>query len=139
MAKPIKHKLIGSILCLGIGILLLVYNFTYSQSEEVHDYILGFVIGIVSVAIYYFGLAFLFSKNEKLKHDIETKRHDERYRYLYHMAMACTFRISIFLEGVASIVCAFLNQMSYAEMLGLLVGIQLIIYLIFYTLIKIKH
>ncbi len=139
MTKQMKYKLVDASLCLIIGIALLVYNFCCPQSKEVHEYILGFVVGIVSVAIYFFVLIGISYKNKKVKYNIETKAQDERYQYLYHMAMACTFRCSIFLEGLVSIVCAFLNQMTYSEVLGLLVGIQLMIYLIFYTVIKIKH
>lgn len=139
MTKRMKHKLGGAILCLGIGIILLAYNLSCPQSKEVQEYIFGFVAGMVFVAIYFFVLIGISYKNEKIKYNMETKEKDERYQYLYHMAMAYTFRLSLFLEGVASIVCAFLNKMIYSQILGLLVGAQLIIYLVFYTMIKIKN
>ncbi len=139
MSKYIKHKLVGALLCLGVGMIVLIYAFSDTQKEEIHSYLLGFVLGILAVAVYFLILVFSSLKSEKIKHHIEMKETDERYKYIYHMAMACTFRLSISIEAIASIACAFLNQMSLARELGLLVGMQLILYLVFYLIIKIKN
>ena len=139
MSKYMKQKLVGALLCLSVGIFLLLYVVLDTQKEEIHSYLLGFVLGIVSVAVYFLILVFSSFKSEKIKLHMELKETDERYRYIYHMAMALTFRLSISIEAVASIVCAFLNRMALAQELGFLVGMQLILYLIFYFIIKVKN
>lgn len=139
MNKHMKQKLGGVLLCFGIGIFILIYSFMSTKSEEIHSYMQGFAVGLLMVAIYFLIIIFSSLKSEKIKHRIEIKQTDERYQYIYYMAMAWTFRLSIFLEAIASIIYAFLNKMSIAQGLGLIVGIQLIIYLIFYSIIKIKN
>ena len=139
MSKYMKHKLIGALLCLIIGMLILIYIFFGKPKEETHSYLLGFILGISMVAVYFLTLVFSSFKSKKIKYHFEMKETDERYQYIYHMAMACTFRLSIFIEAIASIVCAFLNHMQFAQEVGLLVGMQLILYLVFYSIIKIKN
>ena len=50
-----------------------------------------------------------------------------------------TFRISVLLEAIISIICAVNNKMEIAEYLGFAICFQIIVYLITYFIISKKN
>lgn len=138
MNKIVKRKLIGAILCIIIGLVFFVYPIIAPQniSENLHSYMNGFASGIIII-----GFAALFTviravENPVKARELEVEAQDERLDKIYKDAMAITLRITYIVEAIISIVCAFMNKMEISQCIGIVIGFQLIIYLIVYFIVK---
>ena len=78
-------------------------------------------------------------KNQEMTKKIENANNDERLKVINHESMAISFRISLIIEAVISIICAIYNKMEIAEYLGFAICFQIIVYLITYFIISKKN
>ena len=141
MNKMIKRKLIGAIICCIIGIACLIILIANSAkfSEELEGYMSGFSSGIIIV-----GIAILIKytramKNEKMSKKLENVNNDERLKVIINESMPISFRISVIVEALISIICAICNKMEIAEYLGFAICFQTLVYLVVYFIISKKN
>lgn len=141
MNKIIKRNLIGSVICIVLGIIGFIFLFISSEkvNEEVVSYVSGFSSGIITVGIIRLIKYTRVMKNEKMSKKLENVNNDERLQVNNNESMAIAFRISIIVEAVASVICAICNKGEIADFLGIAVGFQLIVYLIAYFIINKKN
>lgn len=140
MNKAVKQRLFSSILCIIIGTIFFVYPIIFKENikEELYDYMKGFASGVIGVGLYFLATCLIAlnspSKGKKLENEIK----DERLNKINACAMAITFRITLLVEALVSIICAFTNNMNISQYLGIAICFQLILYLIVYLIVKRK-
>ena len=141
MNKIIKRKLICSIICFILGIICLIYlavNYT-NISEELLSYISGFSIGIIAVAIVTFIKYIRVIKNNQMIKILENTNNDERLKVINNESMAISFTISVNMEAIISIICAFCDKIEIAKYIVLAISFQLVLYLAIYFIISKKN
>ena len=141
MNKVVKRKLIGTIICFILGIISIIYTIFMQDkiNEDIISYFLGFSCGIIGVGIASLIIIISSLKNPEKRRELENSYYDEMLNTINVCAMSIVFRISIFIEGVISIICALTNNLKLSEYFGILICIQIIIYLIVYFLVKKKY
>ena len=138
MNKIVKRKLIGSIICFIIGIAFLIFSIINynNMSKEMLSYIRGFVSGIIGVGIFTMILTIRTLRNPTKGKELENEVNDERLKTINDTAMAITFKISLISEAIASLICAFTGKMEIAMYLGLIIFVQVLLYLITYYIVE---
>jgi len=141
MNKIIKRKLIRTIICFALGIACLIFiAFNFEKIDEnLLSYLSGCSTGIITVGIITLIKYTRVMKNERMRKELENANNDERLKINNNESMAITFRISVFLEAIISIICAVNNKMEIAEYLGFAICFQIIVYLITYFIISKKN
>lgn len=141
MNKIIKRKLIGSVICFILGIACLIYLSVNSEmlSEELLSYMSGFSSGIIFIGIVTLIKYTRVMKNKQMSKKLENANNDERLRVINNESMAISFRISVFIEAIISIICAVYNKMEIAEYLGFAICFQIVLYLVIYFIINKKN
>jgi len=141
MNKIIKRKLIKAAICLVLGIIsLIILAINYKIiSEELLSYLSGFSSGIIVIGVITLIKYTRVMKNEKMSKELENANNDERLKIINNESMAISFRISVLVEAVISIICAIYNKMEIAEYLGFAICFQIIVYLITYFIISKKN
>ena len=141
MNKIIKRKLIRTIMCFALGIACLIFiAFNFEKIDEnLLSYLSGCSTGIITVGIITLIKYTRVMKNEKMRKELENANNDERLKINNNESMAITFRISVLLEAIISIICAIYNKMEIAEYLGFAICFQIIVYLITYFIISKKN
>ena len=128
MKKKVTFKLIYFLFLLCVGILMIFIGI-YNGGDN-SDYIKGFGTGMSLVSVCMLLRLYLKSRNpEKLK-EMEISEKDERNKTIINYSYAITFRITILAQAIASIFFAIGKQTLISEVLGFIVGVQLIILLI---------
>ncbi len=138
MNKIVKRKLIGSILCIIIGIIFFVYPIIAPQniSENLHSYMNGFASGIIGVGIVALFIVVRAVKSPTKAQELENEAKDERLIRIANDAKAITLTITYSAEALISIICALMNKMEISEYIAIIIGFQLVIYLIVYFIVK---
>lgn len=138
MNKIIKRKLIGSIICFILGIMGLIFLAVSYEiiNEALLSYMSGFSSGIIVIGIITLIKYTRIMKNEQMSKKIENANNDERLKVINNAAMAISFRISVIVEAVISIICAVCNKIEIAEYLGFAICFQIVVYLITYFIIS---
>lgn len=141
MNKIIKRKLIGTIICFALGIACLIFiAFNFEKIDEnLLSYLSGCSTGIITVGIITLIKYTRVMKNERMRKELENANNDERLKINNNESMAITFRITVLLEAIISIICAVNNKMEIAEYLGFAICFQIIVYLITYLIISKKN
>lgn len=141
MNKIIKRKLIGGAICFVLGIACLIFLAVSSEriSEELLSYMTGFSSGIIFIGIITLIKYTRVMKNEKISKALENANNDERLKVINNESMAISFRISVIVEAVISMICAIYNKMEIAEYLGFAICFQIVIYLLTYFIINKKN
>ena len=141
MNKIIKRKLIRAVICFVLGIACLIFlAFNFEKIDEnLLSYLSGCSTGIITVGIITLIKYTRVMKNEKMRKELENANNDERLKINNNESMAITFRISVLLEAIISIICAVNNKMEIAEYLGFAICFQIIVYLITYFIISKKN
>jgi len=141
MNKIIKRKLIRTIICFALGIACLIFiAFNFEKIDEnLLSYLSGCSTGIITVGIITLIKYTRVMKNEKMRKELENANNDERLKINNNESMSITFRISVLLEAIISIICAVNNKMEIAEYLGFAICFQIIVYLITYFIISKKN
>src|SRR5574344_1523052 len=96
-----KGKKIYYIICVLVGIIAFIYGYTQDNS-----YLTGFGIALICVACILLVKQIIISKDPKKLHKQEIEEKDERNKLICTSAFAITFRLSILLEAIASIILA---------------------------------
>ena len=142
MNKIIKRKLIRTIICFALGgiacLIFIAFNFE-KIDENLLSYLSGCSTGIITVGIITLIKYTRVMKNERMRKELENANNDERLKINNNESMAITFRISVLLEAIISIICAVNNKMEIAEYLGFAICFQIIVYLITYFIISKKN
>ena len=141
MNKIMKRKLIRTIICFALGIACLIFiAFNFEKIDEnLLSYLRGCSTGIITVGIITLIKYTRVMKNERMRKELENANNDERLKINNNESMAITFRISVLLEAIISIICAVNNKMEIAEYLGFAICFQIIVYLITYFIISKKN
>ena len=141
MNKIIKRKLIRTIICFALGIACLIFiAFNFEKIDEnLLSYLSGCSTVIITVGIITLIKYTRVMKNERMRKELENANNDERLKINNNESMAITFRISVLLEAIISIICAVNNKMEIAEYLGFAICFQIIVYLITYFIISKKN
>lgn len=141
MNKTIKRKLIGTVVCLVLGIIFCVYpTINYKIfTDELHSYMSGFGGGLVGVGIYNLVICLKAIKNPVKAKEIENEMKDERVKSNSNYAMAIAFRISMFAEAIISIICAISQKIEISKYMGFAICFQLVLYIIVYCEVNKKN
>ena len=141
MNKIIKRKLIGSIICFTLGIIGLIFLAISSGtiSEDLFSYISGFSSGIIVVGIVTLIKYTRVMKNQEMTKKIENANNDERLKIINNESMAISFRISLIVEAVISMIAAINNKMEIAECIGFAICFKIVVYLITYFIVNKKN
>lgn len=140
MNKAVKGKLIGSVICIVIAIMVILYLVLdingVKNNEELSSYIAGFACGILGVGIVVLYIVIKATRNSNKAKELENTLKDERLNSIKDKTMAVVLKISLFSEAIISLFYAFTNNMEIAKYLGLAISAQLITFSIVYILIK---
>ena len=140
ISKFAKTRLIGSIFCLGIGLISILISFLGKDfSSELKNYLFGFAFGVIFVGIYFLIYSIILVINPKKNIEAENLQKDERILSIFDKSLSISFRITLISEALASIVSAFLGYMFISKVLGILISFELIIYLVTYIIISRKN
>lgn len=141
MNKIIKRKLIRTAICFVLGIACLIFvAFNFEKIDEnLLSYLSGCSTGIITIGIITLIKYTRVMKNGKMRKELENANNDERLKIINNESMAISFRISVLVEAVISIICAIYNKMEIAEYLGFAICFQIIVYLITYFIISKKN
>lgn len=141
MNKIIKRKLIGSAICLVLGIVGLIFLAVshVKINEEVLSYLIGFGVGLIIIGIITLIRYTRIMKNEKMSKQLENANNDERLKVIINESMAIAFRISVITQVVISIVCAIYNKMEIAGYIEIAVMFETMVYLVTYFIISKKN
>ena len=141
MNKIIKRKLIGAAICLVLGIISLI-NLAINYkiiSEELLSYVSGFSSAIITVGLITLIKYTRIMKNQEMIKKLENANSDERLKVINNSSMAISFRISIIVETIISIICSICNKMEISRYLGFAICFQLVLYLATYFIISKKN
>lgn len=139
MEKRLKIKCTVSISCTIIGIIICILPlFLKELSDMQRGYLDGFgkSFAIVSFAMFIKNLTSL--KNAQTIRNREIELTDERNIAIERNSMAIAFRICISLQAILSIILVFFMDNRLGMYLGLLLGIELIIFIITNVIISKK-
>lgn len=138
MEKKLKRKCVVCVICILIGISMIIMALKLNGISELQrSYMSGFgnSFTVVSLVLLIKNIIAISNPNNLRKREIELT--DERNIKIATNSMAITFRICIILQAILSMVLAFMNN-ELGMYLGLLVGIQLIVYIITNVIISKK-
>lgn len=136
MNKFAKSRLIKAIICLVIGFILLLYVYLGDNiNTELKSYLNGLSFGIGLIGVYFLIHSLFLLRSPKKSKEMENIQKDERLILIYDKSMALSFKVIILIEAVVSIISAFMGNMVIAEIIGILLAIQMIIYLIMYFIV----
>ena len=141
MNKIIKRKLIGAAICLVLGIIsLIILAINYKIiSDELLSYVSGFSSAIITVGLITLIKYTRIMKNQEMIKKLENANSDERLKVINNSSMAISFRISIIVEAIISIICSICNKMEISKYLGFAICFQLVLYLATYFIISKKN
>lgn len=141
MNKIIKRKLMGAAICLVLGIIsLIILAINYKIiSEELLSYVSGFSSAIITVGLITLIKYTRIMKNQEMIKKLENANNDERLKVINNSSMAISFRISIIVEAIISIICSICNEMEISKYLGFAICFQLVLYLATYFIISKKN
>lgn len=131
MEKKLKRKCIRACICIIIGIIIIILSLKLEGLSELQKtYMSGFGEGIIPVCLILLIKNTLALRNSKTLRDREIELTDERNIEIQIKSMAVTFRICILLQAIGSMILSIFMNNELGLYLGLLVGIQLIVYVI---------
>ena len=78
-------------------------------------------------------------KNQEMIKKLENANSDERIKVINNSSMAISFRISIIVEAIISIICYICHKMEISKYLGFAICFQLVLYLATYYIISKKN
>lgn len=138
MKSKIKRRLAYFIIISIIAISIILVSILCNYNEKSSSYILGFGTGLLTVSIIrIIQLIIVLKDNDKLK-KMEIAEQDERNIKIINNSYALTFRIAILIEAIACIISTALNKINISYTFGMVIGVQLIIYVICYYIISKK-
>ena len=139
MEKKLKIKCVVCVICILIGVSMIIIALKLNGISELQkSYMSGFgnSFTVVSLVLLIKNIIAISNPNNLRKREIELT--DERNIKIATNSMAITFRICIILQAILSMVLAIMDN-ELGMYLGLLVGIQLIVYIITNVIISKKY
>lgn len=138
MEKRLKRKCIMSCICIILGIIFTVLSINVKEFSELQQsYMNGFGVSLTVASVALLIKNGLSLRNPEALRKREIEITDERSQKISTTSMAITFRICILVEAFLSATLAFTDN-ELGIYLGLLVGIQLIVYCISSVIISKK-
>lgn len=131
MEKKLRIKCVVSFVCMVLGVIIATLPlYLKGLSEMQTSYINGFGTSFTIISFVLFIRNIRSMKNAKTIRNREIELTDERNIEIETKSMAVTFRIAIVLQAMLSIILTVFMDNELGMYLGLLVGAQLIIYVI---------
>lgn len=138
MKEKLRIKCVVCGILVMIGIVMIVLSIQLKSLTDMQSgYMSGFgnSVTVGSLALLIKNIIAL--RNPKKLKDREIELTDERNIQISTKSMAITFRICILLQAIGSMILAFLNN-ELGIYLGLVVGVQLIVYILATVIISKK-
>ena len=131
-----KAKMIYYVICLIVGII----SFASGYKSD-NAYLYGFGTSLIVASSILLIKQIVINKDPKKLHQQEVAENDERNKMICTASFAITFRLSILLEAIFSVILAYKSLVGQYQfnLPGFVVCIQLIIYLITYFIISKKN
>ena len=138
MKKTEKGRLIGAGICVLAGVIIFICILMNQAkiSEELRSYFYGFVFGIMTVGGYYIFRAVIMMKNPNEKKRLENIDNDERIKDIVNRSLSVVLTFTVLAEAIISIICAINGNMEVSKYLGIVIGIQMIVYGISYIILS---
>lgn len=138
MEKKLKRKCMINVILLVLGIACIVLSLAIKDFQELQkSYINGLGTSLTVLSIVMLIKNGISLKDPKALRKREIELTDERFKEIEVRSMAITFRICLLIESLTSILLVCMNN-EFGLYIGLLVGIQLIIYCISSAIISKK-
>ena len=137
--KLFKQRMLRYVFLIAIGVILLVLNvITDSYFNFDTQYISGFSLGIIAVAILMIFKYIRMMKNPEYLKKVKIENNDERNNMISSRAMSYAFVISVAVQAIYSLVLGFLNN-PQCEFWGMVVCFEIILYLVIKKVISLKY
>ncbi len=136
-----KNKIISRIFYSVIMIIISIAIFTFAiiDNSQNKDYLLGLGVGFLMINIIMIVKNLqLLSSPKKLK-EIEVVEKDERILKIVNDSYAMTFRITLFIEAIITMIFAILSKKDISYIIGMVLGIQLIVFFVTYVIYSKKN
>ncbi|MEI4624060.1 hypothetical protein KFD70_27635 [Bacillus pfraonensis] len=134
--QNVKSRMIWYMALLFIGIILYI---SAEFFEVIDSFWSGMGIGFVIVSIIRLVQIGRFKNDAEYAKKLTVKHSDERNHYLANRARSHTFYYSILMEGVVIILFNIMDMSEIAQVIGMVLCGQIIIYWITYFLLKSKY
>ncbi len=139
MEKKLKRKSIIAFICIIVGVIAIILSLKLEGLSELQRaYISGFAEGLIPVSLVLLIKNILSLKNSKTLRKREIELTDERNIEIQVKSMAITFKLCILLQAIGSAILSIFMNNELGLYLGILVEIQLIVYVISSVIISKK-
>lgn len=135
MEKVLKLRCIYLAVVMIVGVIALVLAFSLPNLSEMQSgFASGFGISVLVAGGAMLIKSILALKNPEKLRKREIEETDERNVRIMEKSMAITFRICMLLQAITSIVLAAIDN-EWGVYLGLIVGVELIVFAVSYVII----
>lgn len=136
-----KNKIISRIIYSIIMIMIsfIIFAFAIFKSGNNQDYLVGLGVGFLMVNIIMIYKNIKILKNPKKLKELRVVENDERIIKILKDSYAMTFRITLFIESFTTMIIAILGNRNISYIMGLVIGFQLIIFLVTYIIYSKKN
>ena len=136
-----KNKIISRIFYSVIMIIISISIFTFAiiDNSQNKDYLLGFGGGFLMINIIMIVKNLQLLSNPKKLKEIEVVEKDERILKIVNDSYAMTFRITLFIEAIITMILAILSKKDISYIIGMVLGIQLIVFFVTYVIYSKKN
>lgn len=129
-------NLIWNSITLLIGILVIVMYFMKGSSSDLLLGVGSGILGVASVSLYQ---GIRIKNNKDYAKQVAIKNEDERNQFISTKSRAEAFGLGLTVEAIIAIAYIFGNESNIAEIIGILICVQLIVYLILYMVNNKKY
>lgn len=138
MKEKLKIKCVVCGILVVIGIAMVILSIQLKSLTEMQSgYMSGFGNSVTAASLALLIKNIIALRNPKKLKDREIELTDERNIQISTRSMAITFRICILLQAIGSMILVFMNN-ELGIYLGLLVGAQLVVYILAAVIISKK-
>lgn len=135
MEKVLKLRCIYLVVVMIVGVIALVLAFALPNLSEMQSgFASGFGISVLVAGGAMLIKSILALKNPEKLRKREIEETDERNVRIMEKSMAITFRICMLLQAITSIVLVAIDN-EWGVYLGLIVGVELIVFAVSYVII----
>lgn len=128
--KNIKIRVFSYIFLLIVGVSLIIYFQVYKN-----EFWVGMAIGFIIISAMRLFQLYRYKKDESYAKVLNIKYGDERNKYIAEKARSITFTYSVLASAVAIIILRIAGFLEISTVLGLVICVQLIMYLITYHIL----
>lgn len=131
----VKTRTIYEICLIIAGIIL----FAISIAGVIDSFWAGLGAGFIAIGIMRLVQISKYMKDPEYAENLEIRNSDERNRMLAEKSRSRTFYYSIILECIGIIVLRIMDMPDLSSLLGVVAGVQLVIYWVTYVVIRNKY